>query len=228
MKRLSVLVACEESQAVTKAFRALGHRAYSCDILPASGGHPKWHLPGDAIEYAYDNYWDIMIAHPPCTYLAVSGARWLYNKDGSRNEERWVKQAEGLAFVKKLMEAPIEHIAIENPVSVISTQIRKPDQIIQPYMFGDEASKKTCLWTKNLPDLVPTKMVGKGEMIEWIDKNGKTKRQAKWYYDALSKAKTPEERRTLRSKTFEGIANAMADQWSKYVLDFQDNRLNLK
>ena len=168
MKRLSVLVACEESQAVTKAFRALGHRAYSCDILPASGGHPKWHLPGDAIEYAYDNYWDIMIAHPPCTYLAVSGARWLYNKDGSRNEERWVKQAEGLAFVKKLMEAPIEHIAIENPVSVISTQIRKPDQIIQPYMFGDEASKKTCLWTKNLPNLVPTDIVGKGEMIEWI------------------------------------------------------------
>ena len=228
MKRLSVLVACEESQAVTKAFRALGHRAYSCDILPASGGHPNWHLPGDALEYAYDNYWDIMIAHPPCTYLAVSGARWLYNKDGSRNEERWVKQAEGLAFVKKLMEAPIEHIAIENPVSVISTQIRKPDQIIQPYMFGDEASKKTCLWTKNLPDLVPTDIVGKGEMIEWIDKNGKTKRQAKWYYDALSKAKTPEERRTLRSKTFDGIANAMADQWSKYVLDFQDNRLNLK
>ena len=228
MKRLSVLVACEESQVVTKAFRKLGHRAYSCDILPSSGGHPKWHLPGDALEYAYDNYWDIMIAHPPCTYLAVSGARWLYNKDGTRNEERWVKQAEGLAFVKKLMEAPIEHIAIENPVSVISTQIRKPDQIIQPYMFGDEASKKTCLWTKNLPNLVPTKMVGKGEMIEWIDKNGKKKRQAKWYYDALSKAKTPEERRTLRSKTFEGIANAMAEQWSNYVLDFQDNRLNLK
>lgn len=228
MKRLSVLVACEESQVVTKAFRKLGHRAYSCDILPESGGHPKWHLPGDALEYAYDNYWDIMIAHPPCTYLAVSGARWLYNKDGSRNEERWVKQAEGLAFVKKLMEAPIEHIAIENPVSVISTQIRKPDQIIQPYMFGDEAMKKTCLWTKNLPNLVPTDIVGKGEMIEWIDKNGKKKRQAKWYYDALSKAKTPEERRTLRSKTFEGIANAMAQQWSDYVLDFQDNRLNLK
>lgn len=228
MKRLSVLVACEESQAVTKAFRKLGHRAYSCDILPCSGGHPKWHLPGDALEYAYDNYWDIMIAHPPCTYLAVSGARWLYNKDGSRNEDRWVKQAEGLAFVKKLMEAPIEHIAIENPVSVISTQIRKPDQIIQPYMFGDEASKKTCLWTKNLPNLVPTDIVGKGEMVEWIDKNGKKKRQAKWYFDALSKAKTPEERRTLRSKTFEGIANAMAEQWSNYVLDFQDNRLNLK
>jgi len=220
--KLKVLVACEESQAVTKAFRALGHNAFSCDILPTSGGNPEWHLQGDALEYAYGMTWDLMIAHPPCTYLSVSGARWLYNKDGSRNEDRYVKQAEGLAFVRKLMEAPIDYIAIENPVSVISTQIRKPDQIIQPYQFGDEASKKTCLWTKNLPDLVPTDIVGKGEMKEWIDKNGKTKRQAKWYYDALSKAKTTEERRTLRSKTFEGIAKAMADQWSSRIIGDYD------
>ena len=218
---LNVLVACEESQAVTKQFRALGHNAYSCDLLNSSGGNPEWHIKGDAIQIAYDSSydWDLMIAHPPCTYLAVSGARWLYNKDGSRNEERWVKQAEGLAFVRKLMDAPIEYIAIENPVSVISTQIRKPDQIIQPYQFGDEASKKTCLWTKNLPDLVHTDIVGKGEMIEWIDKNGKKKRQAKWYLDALSKAKTPEERRTLRSKTFKGIAKAMAEQWSEAIVN---------
>jgi len=218
---LNVLVACEESQAVTKQFRALGHNAYSCDLLNSSGGNPEWHIKGDAIQIAYDSSynWDLMIAHPPCTYLAVSGARWLYNKDGSRNEDRWVKQAEGLAFVRKLMDAPIEYIAIENPVSVISTQIRKPDQIIQPYQFGDEASKKTCLWTKNLPDLVHTNIVGKGEMIEWIDKNGKTKRQAKWYLDALSKAKTPEERRTLRSKTFKGIAKAMAEQWSEAIVN---------
>lgn len=238
MKRLRVLVACEESQAVTKAFRALGHEAYSCDILPASGGRPEWHFQGDALRYAYNLSWDLMIAHPPCTYLAVSGARWLYNKDGSKNTERWEKQAEGLEFVRKLMDAPIDYIAIENPVSVISSQIRKPDQIIQPYMFGDEASKKTCLWTKNLPSLVPTDVVGKGEMIEWIDKNGKTKRQAKWYYDALSKARTPEERRTLRSKTFDGIANAMAEQWSKAILhdyavaeflnDIAMNKYNLK
>ena len=218
---LNVLVACEESQAVTKQFRALGHNAYSCDLLNSSGGNPEWHIKGDAIQIAYDSSynWDLMIAHPPCTYLAVSGARWLYNKDGSRNEDRWVKQAEGLAFVRKLMDAPIEYIAIENPVSVISTQIRKPDQIIQPYQFGDEASKKTCLWTKNLPNLVHTDIVGKGEMIEWIDKNGKTKRQAKWYLDALSKAKTPEERRTLRSKTFKGIAKAMAEQWSEAIVN---------
>ncbi len=218
---LNVLVACEESQAVTKQFRALGHNAYSCDLLNSSGGNPEWHIKGDAIQIAYDSSydWDLMIAHPPCTYLAVSGARWLYNKDGSRNEDRWVKQAEGLAFVRKLMDAPIEYIAIENPVSVISTQIRKPDQIIQPYQFGDEASKKTCLWTKNLPNLIHTNIVGKGEMIEWIDKNGKKKRQAKWYLDALSKAKTPEERRTLRSKTFEGIAKAMAEQWSEAIVN---------
>lgn len=218
---LNVLVACEESQAVTKQFRALGHNAYSCDLLDSSGGNPEWHIKGDALQIAYDSSydWDLMIAHPPCTYLAVSGARWLYNKDGSRNEDRFVKQAEGLAFVRKLLEAPIDYIALENPVSVISTQIRKPDQIIQPYQFGDEASKKTCLWTKNLPDLVHTELVGKGEMIEWIDKNGKTKRQAKWYLDALSKAKTPEERRTLRSKTFEGIAKAMADQWSSAIIE---------
>lgn len=218
--KLNVLVACEESQAVTKHFRALGHNAYSCDLLDASGGHPQWHIKGDALQIAYDTSydWDLMIAHPPCTYLAVSGARWLYNKDGSRNEDRWVKQAEGLAFVRKLLEAPIQYIALENPVSVISTQIRKPDQIVQPYHFGDEASKKTCLWTKNLPNLEHTDVVGKGEMIEWIGKDGKTKRQPKWYYDALSKAKSPEERRTLRSKTFSGIARAMATQWSEHII----------
>lgn len=217
--KLNVLIACEESQAVTKKFRALGHNAFSCDILPCSGGHPEWHIQGDALKVAHDesHEWDMMIAHPPCTYLATSGARWLYNKDGSRNEDRWAKQAEGLAFVKKLMEAPIDYIAVENPVSVISTQIRKPDQIIQPYHFGDEASKRTCLWLKNLSPLEHTNVVGKGEMKEWVDKNGKIKRQAKWYYDALSKAKTTEERRTLRSKTFEGIACAMAVQWSTEV-----------
>ncbi len=235
MRSLKVLVACEESQAVTKAFRKLGHRAYSCDLLPCSGGHPEWHLQGDAIELANSADWDLMIAHPPCTYLAVSGARWLYNKDGTRNEERFVNQAKGLAFVRQLMDAPIDYIVIENPVSVISSQIRKPNQIVQPYHFGDEASKKTCLWTKNLPDLIHTNVVGKGEMKEWVDKNGKTKRQAMWYYDALSKAKTPEERRTLRSKTFDGIANAMAEQYSQAILKDYDSiesilsyRLNLK
>lgn len=212
MKR--ILIACEESQAITKAFRKLGFDAYSCDLLPCSGGHPEWHIQGDAIAEAYSGKYDLMVAHPPCTYLAVSGARWLYNKDGTRNEERYNNQAEALEFVEALMNAPIEHIAIENPISVISSHIRKPEQIVHPYMFGDKASKSTCLWLKNLPLLEPTNIVEKGEFIEFVSKKGVKKRQAKWYYEALSKAKTPEERRTLRSKTFQGMADAIAEQWS--------------
>lgn len=209
-----ILIACEESQAITKAFRQLGYEAYSCDLLPCSGGYDEWHIQGDAIEEAYSGKYDMMIAHPPCTYLAVSGARWLYNKDGSRNEERYKNQAEALDFVQHLMDAPIKHIAIENPISVISSHIRKPDQIVHPYMFGDKASKSTCLWLKNLPKLEPTNIVEKGEFIEFTSKKGVKKRQAKWYYEALQKAKTPEERRTLRSKTFQGMAQAIAQQWS--------------
>ena len=212
-----ILIACEESQAITKAFRKLGFEAYSCDLLPCSGGHPEWHIQGDAFAEAYSGKYDMMIAHPPCTYLAVSGARWLYNKDGSRNEERWQNQAEALDFVRDLMTAPIKHIAIENPISVISSQIRKPDQIVHPYMFGDKASKSTCLWLKNLPKLEPTNIVEKGEFIEFISKKGVKKRQPKWYYEALKNAKTPEERRTLRSKTFPGIANAITQQWGKII-----------
>jgi len=209
---MRVLVACEESQAVTKAFRKLGHEAFSCDLLPCSGGHPEWHYQQDVFE-VIDMGWDLMIAHPPCTYLAVSGARWLYNKDGSKNEERYRNPAEGLDFVRRLMDAPIKHKVIENPVSVISSMIMKPTQIIQPWMFGDEAQKSTCLWLFNLPKLEPTNIVGKGEFIEFVGSNGKKKKQPKWYFDALKEANTPEQRRTLRSKTFEGIANAMAQQW---------------
>jgi hypothetical protein len=210
---MRILVACEESQAVTKEFRKLGHESFSCDLLPCSGGNPEWHYQKNVFDII-DNDWDIMIAHPPCTFLSVSGAGWLYNKDGSRNEDRYRNQMVALEFVHKLMDSKINHIAIENPVSVISTYIREPDQIIQPYMFGDEATKTTCLWLKNLPLLLPTKMVGKGERYEWIDKKtGRKKSQPLWYYNALLTAKTPQERRTLRSKTFQGIAQAMANQW---------------
>lgn len=205
---MRVLIACEESQTVCKEFRALGHQAYSADILPCSGGHPEWHIQGDVTKILNDG-WDLMIAHPPCTYLAVSGNKWLYNKDGSKNEERWNNRVEALDFVRTLLEAPIERIALENPVSVISSQIRKPEQIVQPYMFGDQATKTTCLWLKNLPPLYPTDLVDKGERVMY--KSGKS--HPKWYAEALSKAKTPEERRTLRSKTFIGIAKAMANQW---------------
>ena len=209
-----ILIACEESQAITKEFRALGYEAYSCDLLPASGGHPEWHIQGDAFKEAYSGKYDLMVAHPPCTYLAVSGNRWLYNKDGSRNEERYQSQAEALDFVRDLMTAPIKHIAIENPISVISSQIRKPNQIVQPWQFGDKAQKSTCLWLKNLPLLEPTNIVEKGEFKEWVcKKTGKNKKQALWYYEALQKAKTPAERRTLRSKTFKGMAEAISEQW---------------
>jgi len=206
---MKILVACEESQAITKEFRALGHEAYSCDILPCSGGHPEWHLQGDVFNFVNQG-WDLMVAHPPCTYLSVSGARHMYNKDGSVNQDRAKNQLEALNFVQKLMEVNIPRIAIENPVSVISSKIKKPDQIIQPWMFGDEATKTTCLWLKNLPHLTPTNIVGKGERI--IFKSGKS--HPKWYADALANAKTPEERRTLRSKTFNGIAKAIAHQWT--------------
>ena len=211
---MRILVACEESQAVTKELRKLGHEAYSCDLLPCSGGHPEWHYQQDVFE-VIEKGWDMMIAHPPCTFLAVSGARWLYNKDGSKNENRWKNQAEALNFVQRLMDAPIEKIAIENPISVISSNIRKPEQIIQPWQFGDKAQKSTCLWLKNLPTLKPTDIVEKGEFVEFVSKKGVKKKQPKWYFDALKEAKTPEERRTLRSKTFKGIAEAMANQWTK-------------
>jgi hypothetical protein len=219
MENFRVLVACEESQAITKAFRKLGVEAYSCDLLPCSGGHPEYHIQGDALAEAYSGKYDLMMAHPPCTYLAVSGARWLHNKDGTPNLERYINQRKALEFVQKLMDAPIEHIAVENPVSVISTKIRPPEQIIQPYWFGDSASKRTCLWLKNLPLIEPTNMVNPGEYYEWIDKNGKKKRQAKWYMDALNTAKNADERRTLRSKTFQGMADAIAYQWTNFMLN---------
>ena len=214
-----ILIACEESQAITKAFRKLGYNAYSCDLLPCSGGHPEWHIQGDAIAEAYSGKYDMMIAHPPCTYLSVAGAWAMYKKDenGNKviNEVRKKNQTEALDFVRELMNAPIEHIAIENPVSVISSQIRKPDQIVHPYHFGDKASKSTCLWLKNLPKLEPTDIVEKGEFKEWIDKkSGKKKRQATWIYECLQKAENKEHLRTLRSKTFQGMADAIADQWS--------------
>jgi len=212
---MKVLIACEESQAITKEFRKLGHEAYSCDLLPCSGGYPKWHFQQDVFK-VINKGWDLMIAHPPCTYLALSGNRWLYNKDGSKNKERWDNQAKALDFVRALMDAPVKRIAIENPMSVISSQIRKPDQIVQPWMFGDKAQKSTCLWLKNLPLLKPTDIVDKGEFIEFVDKNGKKKKQPLWYYEALRQAKTTEERRTLRSKTFEGMAKAIAEQWSDF------------
>lgn len=204
---MKVLVACEESQAVTIELRKLGHEAYSCDILPCSGGHPEWHLQQD-VTPLLNKKWDMIIAFPPCTHLAVSGARHFKKKqkDG--------RQQQAIDFFMQFVNADCPRIAIENPIGIMSTKYRKPDQIIQPWMFGDKYTKSTCLWLKGLPKLKSTNIVEHGEYFEWVDKKGKKKRQPKWFFEALKKAKTPEERSILRSKTFPGIAKAMAEQWT--------------
>ena len=210
MKR--ILIACEESQAVTKAFRKLGFEAFSCDLLPCSGGQPEWHFQEDMFEVIKrEEKFDLMIAFPPCTDLAVSGARHFERKiaDGS--------QQKSIDFFMSVINATIERIAVENPIGIMSGKFRKPDQIIQPWMFGDKAQKSTCLWLKNLPKLQATNIVEKGEFFEFVSKKGEKKRMPMWYYKALQEAKTPEQRRTLRSKTFQGIADAMAQQWGEFL-----------
>ena len=199
---MRVLVACEESQAVTKEFRKLGHEAYSCDTEPCSGGHPEWHLQQDVIPLLSEQ-WDMIIAFPPCTHLAVSGARWFEEK---RKDGR---QQQGIDFFMEFANAPCEKIAIENPIGIMSRIWRKPDQIIQPWQFGDSYQKSTCLWLKGLPLLQPTNIVDKGEFI--THKSGKKK--PKWYADAFGLP--PKERAKVRSQTYPGIARAMAQQWSE-------------
>lgn len=219
---MKILVACEESQTITIEFRRLGHEAFSCDIEPCSGGHPEWHLQEDAIQVAYREHWDMMIAHPPCTYLSVSGLHWNKRVFG-----RAEKTEQALQFVKKLMDAPIEKIAIENPVSIISTRIRKPDQIIQPYEFGHPESKATCLWLKNLPLLKPTKSANwkyyrcrcGNVFAAELGKYGCCDWPAKILWDNQTKSgqnKLPpsKDRAKLRGKTYVGIAKAIAEQWT--------------
>lgn len=190
---MKILVACEYSGVVRDAFIARGHEAISCDILPTEKEGP--HYLGNVLDILHDG-WDMMIAHPPCTHLAVSGAKWFKYKQK--------EQEEALGFVQVLLDAPIEKICLENPVSVISSKIRKPDQIIQPWQFGHAATKTTCLWLKNLPKLVPTNIVGKGNFV--ITKGGR--KLPEWYNLPPS-----EDRSKIRSRTFEGIAEAMAEQW---------------
>ena len=221
---MRILVACEESQNVTNELRKLGHEAYSCDIQMHSGTHDEWHICQDVLPllngfckfktvdgnyHEINSKWDMIIAFPPCTDLCVSGARHFAKKQADGRQQR------SIDFFMKFVNADCDRIAIENPIGIMSTKYRKPDQIIQPWQFGDKYSKSTCLWLKNLPLLVPTKIVEKGEFVEWIDKNGKKKRQAKWFYEALKNSKNAEERAKIRSKTFPGIANAMATQWTK-------------
>ena len=234
---MKILVACEESQRVTTELRERGHEAYSCDIIECSGNHLEWHIMQDVLpllngnctfktcdgtEHHIDGKWDMIIAFPPCTHLAVSGARHFETKraDG--------RQREGIEFFCQFLAADCDKIVIENPVGIISGDYipkyfpdladtyglpRKPTQIIQPWMFGDDFAKSTCLWIKGLPTLIP-EVIEEPEMeyLEWVSKKtGKSKRQAKWYQDALRLS--PEERAKVRSKTFPGVARKMAETW---------------
>ena len=234
---MNVLVACEESQRVCIAFRDKGHNAFSCDILTCSGGHPEWHICGDVlpllngncvfrtmdgVKQRIDGKWDLIIAFPPCTHLAVSGAAWFEKKraDG--------RQKDGIEFFVKFLNADCDRIAIENPVGIISGDYIpkwfpeladkygfpiKPTQKIHPWMFGDNFSKTTCLWIKGLPALTPLiTEQPELEWFEWVDtKTGKRKREPKWVADAWKLS--PKERSKVRSKTFPSIAKAMAEQW---------------
>jgi hypothetical protein len=186
---MRVLVACEYSGRVRDAFRARGHDAMSCDLLPTEVPGP--HYKGDVFDIIGDS-WDLMICHPPCTHLAVSGARHFAAKKASGVQDG------ALEFVRRLLDAPIPHIALENPVSIISSRIRKPDQVIQPWQFGHGETKATCLWLKNLPKLTPTDIV-----------EGREAR--------VHKMPPGPNRWKERSRTFEGIAAAMADQWGEYI-----------
>ena len=199
---MRILVGCEESQVVTKAFRAMGHEAYSCDLQECSGGHPEWHIQGDVIEAIEQGGWDMGVFFPTCTYLTVSANKW-YADQPKRKSGALVGQArrdareEAIYFFMRLMTCNIPKIAIENPIGVMSSRYRKPDQVLQPWMFGHPETKATCLWLKNLPKLTPT------DIVEG--------REQRLHYLSPSK-----DRAKLRSKTYQGIADAMASQWGEH------------
>lgn len=195
---MRVLIACEYSGVVRDAFINAGHDAMSCDLLPTDALGP--HYQGDVVDVIEDG-WDMMIAHPPCTYLSVSGMHWTAR--GMRDPQL---TEDALDFVRSLLNAPIDRIALENPISVISSRIRKPDQIINPWQFGHDASKRTCLWLKNLPPLVPTKI------IEPRIVNGK-KRWSNQTDSGQNRLSPSDDRWKIRSETYAGIAQAMANQW---------------
>lgn len=221
---MDILVACEESQRVTIELRKLGHNAYSCDVQDCSGDHPEWHIKDDVLKYingeccfkTMDGYhhikygrWDMIVAFPPCTYLSKCCNK-LYNEDryGEKAVKRKEMREDAVKFFMKIVNADCDKIAIENPVGVMSTRYRKPDQIIQPYMFGEPYEKMTCLWLKGLPQLTPTDIVEPEPRVKY-----RSTSQAKWFDDASRLTK--EERSKVRSKTFKGVAEAMAHQWGK-------------
>lgn len=205
---MRVLVACEFSGTVRDAFLKQGHYAMSCDLEPCDSSTSGDHYQGNVLDIL-NHGWDLMIAHPPCTYLTVTGNKWFKPEYKDRFPTRAQDREDAKEFFMQLVNAPIDKIAIENPIGIMSTVYRKPDQIIQPWQFGHEASKATCLWLKNLPKLEHTNVVDKGEFVTY--KSGK--RMSKWYADAASLS--PKEREKIRNKTFQGIADAMAQQWGK-------------
>ena len=218
---MRILVACEESQAVTKELRRLGHEAYSCDIIDQSGGHPEWHIKQDVIplldgncsfrtteggQHRVNGKWDMIIAHPPCTRLCNSGQRWLYWGPDEYREKKRKEQVEAIEFFMKFVNADCDKIAIENPSGIMSTKYRKPDCTYNPYDFeGETECKKTCLWLKNLPALVPTQILPKEKRTQGIWKAHFGDKKLSW--------NDPETAR-LRSVTPKGVAKAMAEQWA--------------
>ena len=210
-KKLKILVACEESQAVTIELRKLGHEAYSNDIIQCSGGHPEWHIQKSTLDIMNDG-WDMIIAFPPCTYLTVTGNRWFnIERYGEKAIQRHKDREWAVDFFKAIYNSDCEKVAIENPVGVMSTLFKKPNQIVNPFQFGDAFEKKTCLWLKGLDNLEYTNVVTPPKRTEFA--SGKT--MPSWYADAWRLPK--EERAKLRSKTFPGIAKAMAEQWAGKV-----------
>jgi site-specific DNA-cytosine methylase len=216
-KKLRVLVACEESQIVCKAFRARGHEAYSCDIQECSGGHPEWHIQGDAIKAVYSRIWDLIIAHPPCTYFSCAGLHYLKTKP-----ERQGQLDNAFAFLLQLWNAPVDRLALENPQGWLNTNWKKPTQVIEPYYFGDPEKKRTCLWLRGLPRLNGNINVALNPSKYHPQPTGFNKRSKdgyirKMYFCDRMKLESNFDLKTaakLKSKTFPGIAAAMASQWS--------------
>lgn len=230
-RTLRVLVACEESQRTCTEFRKLGHEAYSCDIIPCSGGHPEWHIQADCLPLLdgdckfetadevehYVKEWDIVIAHPPCTFLTLTANSWYeVEKYGEKARKRQRDRYKAIVFFMHFVLAHSKRVAVENPVGVMNTAYRKPDCIVHPYMFGDDAKKKTCFWLKGLPPLMPT---------EWIEPTTVPTghgTDSPWHAYTWNLPK--EERSRERSKTFPGIAKAMAEQWSNFTLNDIERR----
>lgn len=215
---LKVLVACEESQTVCKAFRELGHEAYSNDIIECSGGHPEWHLQMSALQawHHLGCEWDLIIAHPPCTYMSKAGARWMYPKAGQVDNARLEKALKAKEFFMFMLYAPARYIAVENPVPLKIVGLPKESQTIQPYEYGHPYSKKTLLWLQNLPPLKPTNILT--NYYPYLPSNtGGAKRGQKATYRNINQKEA--------SKTFPGIAKAMAEQWSEYIINEKTKEL---